>query len=317
MNKKVVPIVTIVLAIGLFVFVLFVQKKEHKKTTRQDLIYEQSRPLSVRKEELEQELETLRKLYEKSISPKASVQVLFTDLNEQVYTTCYPIMKEYEDTGILTVSATQLPGEEGCMTKEQFQELVDAGWDVYVTWQTKGDAKKWWPNLQNKLTVLGVRAGKTMYFPKGTYQADADKVLLELGFTSVLISKNDEESPLQMQEEEGIWHVGAVGMMTSKPKLWLREAVAQDANVAYLVGFSLEEELYNENSFRSMLNSLEEYKATEELIVTDVEDARDGFRARNLGVDTETEKQYQEQKTALEVELADVKKQLQEMEANY
>lgn len=317
MNKKVVPIVTIVLAIGLFAFVLFVQKKENKKATRQELIYEQSRPLSVRKEELEQELETLRKLYEKSISPKASVQVLFTDLNEQVYTTCYPIMKEYEDTGILTVSATQLPGEEGCMTKEQFQELVDAGWDVYVTWQTEGDAKKWWPNLQNKLTVLGVRAGKTMYFPKGTYQADADKVLLELGFTSVLISKNDEESPLQMQEEEGIWHAGAVGMMTSKPKLWLREAVAQDANVAYLVGFSLEEELYNENSFRSMLNSLEEYKATEELIVTDVEDAREGFRARDLGVDTETEKQYQEQKAALEAELADVKKQLQEMEANY
>lgn len=317
MNKKVVPIVTIVLAIGLFAFVLFVQKKENKKATRQELIYEQSRPLSVRKEELEQELETLRKLYEKSISPKASVQVLFTDLNEQVYTTCYPIMKEYEDTGILTVSATQLPGEEGCMTKEQFQELVDAGWDVYVTWQTEGDAKKWWPNLQNKLTVLGVRAGKTMYFPKGTYQVDADKVLLELGFTSVLISKNDEESPLQMQEEEGIWHAGAVGMMTSKPKLWLREAVAQDANVAYLVGFSLEEELYNENSFRSMLNSLEEYKATEELIVTDVEDAREGFRARDLGVDTETEKQYQEQKAALEAELADVKKQLQEMEANY
>lgn len=317
MSKKIIPLVTIVLAIGLFAFVGIVQKQENKKENRQELVYEQSRPLSVKKEELEQELETLQRTYEKSVSPRASVQVLFTDLDEQVYTMCYPIMKEYEYTGILTVSVTQLPGEKDCMTKEQFQELTAAGWKVCVIWQTEGNAKKWWPNLQNKLTVLGIEASTTMYFPTGTYQSEMDEILLELGFHSAVLGKTDEETPLQVQDEEGVWHAGAVGMMSAKPKLWLQEAVAQDANLAYLVGFRQEQELYNEKSFRAMLNCFEEYRAKDELLVTDVEDAREGFRARNLGVDTETEKQYQEQKAALEAELADVRAKLQEIEANY
>ena len=199
------------------------------------------------------ELETLEKEYEKSKAPNANVQVIFTELDEQVYTLCYPIMQEFEYIGMLAISEQQFPGEEGCMTVEQFQELVDAGWKTCVTWQTETTLGKWWPNLQNKLTVLGVHAGQTLYFPKGTYSAELDESILAAGFTTAVSNPEADVTPLQVQYEEGVWHSGAVGLMSSKPRLWLREAVAQDANVAFLVGFELEEELYNERSFRSML----------------------------------------------------------------
>ena len=127
MNKKIIPIVTIVLAIGLFAFIWGVQKEENKTAMQHEKLYEQRRPLTVKQEQLEQELETLKKEYEKSKAPNAVVQVIFTDLSEKVYSECYPIMKEYEYTGTLTLSAKQLPGEEGCMTVDQFKELIDAG----------------------------------------------------------------------------------------------------------------------------------------------------------------------------------------------
>ena len=262
MNKKIIPIVTIVLAIGLFAIIWGVQKEESKTAVQHEKLYEQRRPLTVKQEQLEQELETLKKEYEKSKAPNAVVQVIFTDLSEKVYSECYPIMKEYEYTGTLTLSAKQLPGEEGCMTVDQFKELIDAGWQVAITWQKGAAPKQWWPNLQNRLTVLGIEGSEVVYFPHDTYEAKLDATMQELGFSVAVVNKKEEETPLQLQHEDGVWHVGAVGMMTSKPRLWLREAVAQDANLAYLVGFQLEEEMYNENSFRSMLNCFDEYEAT-------------------------------------------------------
>lgn len=317
MNKKIIPIVTIVLALGLFVFILGVQKKENITKAQHDELYEQRRPLAVRQEQLERELEALQEVYEKSKAPNAFVQVLFTELNEQVYTQCYPIMKEYEYTGTLAVSETQFPGNEGCMSVEQFRELIDAGWEICINWQTDRSVKKWWPTLRNKLTVLGVEPGQVVYFPLGTYQAELDATIQELGFSIAVISKMDEETPLQLQYEEGIWHVGAVGLMSPRPRLWLNEAVAQDANMSYLVGFQIEEELYNEKSFRSMLNCFDEYVVTEELIVTNLADAKEHYRGRSLGVTPEQESQYREQKAALEKELSEVKEQLKEIDAKY
>ena len=317
MYKKIIPIVTTVIAIGLFAFIWGVQKEENEKAVLHEKLYEQRRPLTVKQEQLQQELETLEKNYEKSKSPNAVVQVVFTELSERVYSECYPIMQEYEYTGTLALSDTQLPGQEGCMNVEQFQELMDAGWQVAITWKNDVAAKQWWTNLQNRLTVLGIENELILYFPQGTYNTELDTIIQELGFAIAVVNKGEEEQPLQLQHEEGIWHVGSVGMMTSKPRLWLREAVAQDANLAYLIGFTLEEELYNEKSFRSMLNCFDEYEATEELITTNIVEAREHFRSRNVGVAPEIESQYQEKKAELEKELAEVKNKLEKIDAKY
>lgn len=317
MNRKILPIVTIVLAVGLFAFVWGVQKQEDKKAVQYEKMYEQRRPLTVKKEQIEQKLEELENAYEKSKAPNAITQVLFTEMDEQVYSLCYPIMQEYEYVGILALSPTEFPGEEGCMTVEQFQELMNAGWKICITWQNDTEVNNWLTNLQNKMTVLGIEQGQTMYFPQGTYNAELDATLQDLGFSIAVISKTEEETPLQLQYEEGVWHVGAVGLMSSKPRLWLREAVAQDANIAFLVGFQLETELFNERSFRSMLNCFDEYEATEELVITDVDVAKEYYHTRSAGINPELESQYQQEKAALEAELADVKKQLEEIEAMY
>lgn len=317
MIKKILPIVTIVLAVGLFAFMLGTQIKEEKEAAKYEEAYELRRPLTVKQEQLESKLDALEKEYEKSKAPNANVQVVFTELDEQVYTLCYPIMQEFEYVGMLAISEKEFPGEEGCMTAEQFKELIEAGWEVCITWQSDTDISKWWPNLQNRLTVLGVSAGRTLYFQKGTYSAELDESILAAGFTTAISAMEEDAMPLQLQYEEGVWHVGVVGLMSAKPRLWLREAVAQDANIAFSVGFEKEDELYNERSFRSMLTCFDEYEATDELVVTTADVAREQYYNRSVGTDPVAEQQYQEQKAALEAEIAEVKKQLEEINAMY
>ena len=317
MIKKIVLGVTVVLAIGLFMFIKMDEKEEAKKNSRYNELYEQRRPLEVKKEQLEQELKELEDAYEESKSPNAVVQVVFTELDEQVYTVCYPVMKEYGYVGTLALSPEEFPGAEGCMSVEQFQELRDEGWGISVTWQAGANVEQWWTNMQNKMLVLGIEQGKTLYFPKGTYTPELDETILKLGFSIALSNTEEGATPLQMKYEEGVWHVGAVGLMSSRPKLWLREAVANDANIAYLVGFETEEELYNQSSFRSMLNCFDEYEATKELVVTNVEQAKTHYYNRTLGLSTELENQYQTKKASMEQELEQVKKQLKEIDAQY
>lgn len=319
MTRKIVPIATILLAIGLLIFLRIDETNQAEKTSQYNELYEQRRPLEVKKEDLEQELLDLEKAYEESKSPNGVTQIIFTELDKQVYTVCYPLMKEYGYVGVLALSPTELPGEKGCMSQKQFQELIEAGWDVCITWQEGIPVEEWWTNLQNKLMVLGIEKGQTLYFPKGMYNVELDEQISQLGFTIAMSDTVEEEKPLQFKYEEGVWHIGAVGLMSSRPKLWLREAVAQDANIAYLVGFDEQkkEELYNPNSFQKMLEAFGEYEDTGELIVTSITDAREHYYRRIAGLPEEVEFQYQSRKAEIEKELNQVKAKLKEIDAMY
>lgn len=80
---------------------------------------EELRPLYVEKNRMERELEQLADEYELRISGTGTVGILFTDLDERIYTELYPVMKEYGYTGIIAVSGSYLPGGEGCLSVEQ------------------------------------------------------------------------------------------------------------------------------------------------------------------------------------------------------
>lgn len=319
MIKKIVSIATVILAVGLILFIWKIEGQEKKETQMHTEWYEARRPLTVKKEQLEQQLEDLDEAYETAKNPRATTQVIFTELSASVYDVCYPIMKEFEYTGILALSKDQLPGKEGCMTIEQFRELLDEGWTTCIEWSSDTAVNKWWPELQEELQKLTIPQSTTMYFPIGTYKGDYDKELQEMGFATVVVGKTGDENPLQLQYEEGVWHIGAVGLMSSKPRLWLNESVAQKANVIYTIGFREEESenLFNEKSFRSMLNCFDEYEATDAISVTNVEEAREYFQNRLMGVSPEIEAAYQENRAAIEAQLKEVNKQLDELAAKY
>lgn len=315
--KKIVLIITLVLIAGLGVFLWKINKMDSAQDVKHEKWLDARRPYEVKRESLLQEIENLDDNYQETTSPRATTQILFTDLNEQVYSVCYPIMKGFSYTGTLVLSSAQLPGAEGCMSTEQFRELMEAGWDVCIQWEQEMLNKRWWRNYTVQLEGLGVAQGEILYFPKGSYSAELDTKAQELGFSIVVVEREDKESPLQAQYEEGLWHVGAMGSMTVQPKLWLREAVAADANVTYLVSFHIEKQLYNSQSFRGMLNAFEQYVTSKELVVCDILTAREHYKSRLNGIAPEQVATYEAERQNLESELAKVEKKLKELDKKY
>ena len=313
--KKIVLIITAILAIGLFIFISKVNKEELKQQARNDEIEEMLRPFTVKKDSLNSELEQLEEEHNNKTKPKGTTQVIFTGLEEEVYTACYPIMQEHNYDGILALSWKQFPGAEGCMTLEQFQELITAGWKICVKWDSETPVAQWWPTLQQKLTELGVSAGQIVYFTTGTYSSTLDAQLKELGFTIVVHHGEEVESLIQTKDEDGIWHLGSVGLMGLKPKVRLHEAIAQTGNIIYLVGFELEDELYHERQFRNMLKYFELYENSYELQVTTIEEAREIYRLRALGQDVIVDEEYEKKRAELIAEIEKTEAEIAKIEA--
>lgn len=313
MIKRIAIIVTIVLTIAMGVLIWSANKQEQKEAAQHEEINEKRRPLVVKKQKIEQQIADLDKQYEANKLPKGTTQVIFTGLEADVFNICYPIMKEFEYTGVLALSLNQLPGMEGLMTVEQFRQLVNEGWDICVKWDASTPVKNWWPELQKQINALGLETGTVVYFTTGTYTKSLDSQIQSMGFSIVVHHGEEHDSLIQLNDEEGLWHLGSVGLMGEKPKLRLTEAIAQKGNITYLVGFELEDERYDERSFRSMLSYFETYETNLELLVSDMDTARQHYRDRAAVYEQAKESEYKQARAALEEELAALEEELNKL----
>ncbi len=315
MYKRIATIITLILALGLGILLWSTNREEKKQNEIQAELDDATRPLLVKKQEIKQEIENLDKTYEVIEAPKATTQVIFTGLEADVYNVCYPIMKKFGYTGILAISLTQLPGMEGRMSLEQFQELIDEGWNICIKWDADKSVRSWWPELQKQVEQLGLQTGVVVYFTTGTYKSSLDAQLTDMGFSIVVHHGEEGKSLIQSSHEEGLWHLGSVGLMGEKPKLRLTEALEQVGNITYLVGFELEDEMYHERSFLSMLSYFDAYVANQELVVSsDLAEVRQDYLENSEAYQQARKEEYEQAKAILEAKLAEVEAEISKVE---
>ena len=79
----------------------------------------------------------------------------------------------------------------------------------------------------------------------------------------------------------------------------------------------LEEELYNERSYKSMVGYFAQHATNEELVVTGIETAWDYLQGQTIEEEMAQDAAYQKDKSAIEEQLDQVKKELHEIEVLY
>lgn len=313
--KKIAPVITIALIVFLGVLLWIDRKKEMAEAE----VYQEwdylRQPISARVEDLEKKLSLLDKELEDSVLPKGTVQILFTDLNKDVFEICYPLLDEYDYTATLALSSTSLPGMDGCMTKEQFDTLMNAGWETCVLYEGP-ELIPWWKALREDLDNRQIKKPREIYFPQGKYKAEMDDMIKQLGFTIAII-KDNNKSPIVTKDEADLWHVGAVGYMSSKSRTWMDEAIKKDGNVVFCVSFNEGNENFQKPGFPSMLTYFDYNRASGDMAIMNVDEAREHYTFRATGQNPKLEERYREKKARLEAKLVDVKKRLEELDAQY
>ncbi|MDO4328848.1 MAG: hypothetical protein Q4C66_05885 [Lachnospiraceae bacterium] len=310
MLKRVIIILTILLAAVMTVFFWQGRREEQNKQAQYRQMELEAQPLNVKKQGIQQEIWRLEADYSKQLSPMGTAVILFTSPDAEVYTKCYPVMREHGYLGVVALSASKFPGEEGCMTQEQFAELLRMGWRFCVIWEPPVE------RTAERLQSAGMSLSEVVYFPEGTYASQYDKELKEMGFSVAVHHGEESGNILTLEDEEEIWHPGAVGLRGSQAKYWLREAVSQKGNMVFAVGFEQQEELYDERKFQNMIDSLDSYRTEGSIMVTDFAGARSLSGEAALKKIT-LEPEYNKNREELEEELRQVNEELDAVYKKY
>ena len=307
--KKFAIVLTIVLA-GILGLCLWNESRiEEQRMAQYEAQEKETLPLNVQYNDLKKELDDLEKSYAAQKEGVSVTGIIFTDMDERIYTDCYPIMKEKEYIGILAVSNSGFPGDGDCMSMPHFQELMADGWKICLKWDAEQPLENWLPAIINRLAEIGMEPGNIMYFPNETYTEEYDAALVQYGFTIAVQHGENNRSLIVTEDEDGVWHPGVVGLQGKEPKARMQEAVTNKGVLFNVVGFRSEDEMYNEKMFQSMLSFCADYSAKDTLLVTDINSAREYCRQRMSG-NQELEKNYRQQKEQLEEEMASLKAQI-------
>ena len=87
------------LLVGLGIFCLVVHQQDKQRDKEYREWQESVLSLDVQCRDIEKKIKKLEEDYQNQTLPKSTTQVIFTDLNEKVYTECFPIVQEYGYTG--------------------------------------------------------------------------------------------------------------------------------------------------------------------------------------------------------------------------
>ena len=120
------------------------------------------REKTVRLEKLNKELEELEKAKDvKDI--QATEELVAVSLDPALYTELFPVMKKHGRVGVMALSPQEYPGNEGKITKEQFEEMKKAGWTACVVWNGVEPLDVFRKETEEKFRDLGLKMPETIY----------------------------------------------------------------------------------------------------------------------------------------------------------
>lgn len=303
---KMGAVTTAILLAGLLSFFLW---KEYQYAEREKEIAvemeKELRPFELERAAINRKLEDLEKEFNGNVKSRGSLIILFSNLNKEIYDEAYPQMKEYGFVGTLALSETQRPGKPGCLSQEQFNELINEGWKCCLRWETDSEQAEWLAICDALAGECGIARPGIVYFPYDTYKNEKDEFLMGNGVGIVIQHGEEDRSLIMTESEEGIWHPGAVAYSQDEGCRLLAETMNQKGNLIYTVGSDSEEEVYEQDKFGSMLAEADKYVKSENLLVTDLQEARK-YHEQMKSEKEKLENGYLDQKEELENQLKEV-----------
>lgn len=303
----------VITSIGIIImtFIVFQTYKQNLKNEKSYNSYvEKVIPLYEQLNSLEKELSIMEEKFASAVVPKATVQIVFTELDTRVYDVCYNLMKQREFIGVLALSDNELPGESGCMSNEQFNELINAGWSTCILLDDYVDVSSKLQSFTEKLNEMGIEVPSVLFISDGLNSFESKFESHE--YDIVIYEGSNNSSVIQTSIGTKIWYLGAVGLRSSYAKRLLTEAVEYRGNIAFLVGYSQKTQMYSPDYFITMLDELETHSGNGDLIICSPTKAKEHYIDRKSSKSQEEIEQYNSRKAEIEAEIDIVKQKIED-----
>lgn len=230
------------------------------------LEYEQRRAeLTLEKQEYIDEQYRLREGAEDYAGKRSFMSFVFISLGSGLYDDVLPLFNDNELPlkGVMALSPDELPGLEGNITKEQYLEITELGWETAVYWEGPPVDKEELPiekavlssaerldayltAMQISLTALGIDMPQSLVFGCQITSDEYESVLLKHGIESVLRDDTVNHEIVTTDYPEGVWYSGVLGWRDLYRSTRIKNKVeAEGGYASFMVSFDNSKENFS------------------------------------------------------------------------
>ena len=278
MKKHIFTVIILLLVVA--AGAIFWQVRENEQLEAQQrqkitLAYEQeSRQLYNERGQLEDELAAVNAMDPEAGLNLGSLIIMFAEPDAHIMTDVLPKMNEYGYKGMIAVSNSYFPGDEGCLTAADMQSLVSAGWELALS-VTDGDDLL---VLLQRVQSLGLTTTGYVYIADGTAAVDWQTRLSALGLKTLVYRD-------AVPEKTGdLWLIEAKGSNDTGSSAKLTACAESSICLIMTVGFQNSYEMYTEKNFNNMLAAIHKFEDAGQLVVANSQTARARLQARQEAV---------------------------------
>ena len=234
MIKKVLFALLAVVTIGAGAILVLVQRKElQESAVKQQEIQQMMIPLQQEKRAMLDEMSRLQRQVDGKKQETATMELLFSNLDECLYKDVFPIMLQYGMKGILVLSEDNAPGMPGKITIRQFEEMQRDGWSYCILWDGVSTIWDQFQNIQWKMPEKPLEVPDTVYMKEGTYTAELDQNLISQGVRAV-VHHGETGLPIDIEGmDKSLWHIGAVEWNSKDASSWLASNQETRSNLVF------------------------------------------------------------------------------------
>lgn len=316
--KKAVAILFISLVIVLLAMMIWDEKKQEKKTEEKTRIYQEKvTPLEEEKRKLTEKISGMKNQHVEMITGHGTVCLIFTDLDAIVFDEIWPDMQEHGMAGVLLISDGQFPGTDGNITMEQFQKMIESGWEYCLEWsEQEGNLESWLSKMKVKLEQNGLGFPETIYFSNGNYRQEENLILEKFAISGVVYPGEGSAPVVSDFEDSSVWCMTAYPFHVSGGRTYVEEAISSDEDCVFTIGKRTEDEMYYRKNLLDMLKQLDTWREKKGLQVMTAKAIRQ-YRYEQYEENRGKKEELEEEIKELNQQIEDLDKKIGEIYKKY
>ena len=301
--------VLILLSVVLLVALLVVETENRKSKQKIENVKSRASAMELERDHLMTEIDLGEQRCSDESKGVGTEQLLMLDLDERIFTQLYPLMRELELPGVLGLERDSLPGMIGKLSRQEFDELLAAGWGTCLICPDGDDFDRWDQEITAALARENIPKPCTVYFPEGAFSSKLKEQLLQHGYTIAIHHGEDGLLQIPLEADEELWLSGAHPWIYNNLDTNLQLITDRGGEHCFTLSFGDGREAYEEAGFLNMLELLVTFRDREGLTVTTFEGARP-LQDPQLNGAVELRAAWEEEKAALRERINELDQQI-------
>lgn len=242
MKKIIASVLIAILVIGTIGAVFFNISERNENSARLAKLSERHLLLTVEKKALLEEKAEYEALRAAETRTGNFLVLFFDNVDENLYDIVYPMLDKNGYKGTIVLCEGLVPGEEGNISRKNFDALLEKGWDTAIGYNsdidmTQNDAveklAEYLDEYIARLTEAGIEIPFTYCFNKGEYNPRFENVLKERGFKAIRHYGETGEIFGSAFLEDEMYYIGAGVCCAVSTKLQEHVDMAYQSDLAY------------------------------------------------------------------------------------